>query len=567
MDNASIIKKFKQTAKLMELHGENDFKIRSYIKVADTLEYIDLELNSLNEKQLSEIEGVGKSTAQKIIQLCDSGSFESLDNFLSNTPIGVQEMIGISGFGPKKISLLWKEAGAQSLDELLILCNQGKVSGVKGFGDKSQETLKKAVEFKISNRGYIRYANAEPIFSKVIADLKDELGTELVSETGELRRRHNVLNCLDIIVGLDNQEKIRRVAQDLDYLEIVELESGPFTIVGKYNAADVKIKIRICKPVAFINNLMLTTGSPKHLNTALQTGDKIINHLRNGKIESEEVLYKNLGLEYVLPEMREGTFEIELSEKNSLPNLIEMTDLKGILHNHSTYSDGKHTLRQMAEHCRDLGYEYLGITDHSQTAVYASGLQEYRVKEQQEEIAKLNIELAPFKIFSGIESDILADGSLDYSDEVLGSFDFIVASVHSGLNMDITKATNRLLGAIKNPYTTFLGHMTGRILLERAGYPVDHKIIIDACAEYNVIIEINSSPYRLDIDWRWVHYAIEKGVMLSLNPDAHKMKGYEDMKYGLLSGRKGGLTKEMTFNTKSLSEVEACFKNKKSVAE
>lgn len=240
-----------------------------------------------------------------------------------------------------------------------------------------------------------------------------------------------------------------------------------------------------------------------------------------------------------------------------------MKDLKGILHNHSTYSDGKHSLRQMAEHCRDLGYEYLGISDHSQTAVYASGLQEFRVKQQQEEIRQLNVELAPFKIFSGIESDILGDGSLDYSDEILSSFDFIVSSIHSGLTMDINKATNRLLAAINNPYTTILGHMTGRLILERRGYPVDHKAIIDACADKGVVIEINASPYRLDMDWRWVSYALDKGVMISINPDAHSMDGYQAMYYGLQVARKGGLTKEMNLNSLSVSEIAKYFDDRK----
>ena len=563
MDNATIVKKIKLTAKLMELHGEDDFKARSYSKVAETLKYVDVDLTTLNEKQLAQLEGIGKSSAQKILQLCATGSFESLDKLLSITPDSVQEMIGISGFGPKKIGQLWKEAGAQSLDELLIKCNQGAISGIKGFGEKSQETLKKAVEFKISNRGYLRYANAEPIYLQIIADLKIALNTELISETAELRRRLDVLNCIDILVGHENAEQARVAVQDLTYLEVDELISGPFTIAGWHKSARIKFKIQICNPISFTQKLILTTGNQQHLNTQLSSGQKIINHLRNNIIDSEEGFYEKLGLQYIVPEMREGTFEIALAEKKTLPNLIEMSDLKGILHNHSTYSDGIHTLRQMAEYCRDLGYGYLGITDHSQTAVYANGLQEFKVQEQQEEIKKLNVELAPFKIFSGIESDILSDGSLDYKDEILSSFDFIVASVHSGLNMDINKATNRLLGAIQNPYTTFLGHMTGRILLERAGYPVDHKTIIDACAKHNVIIEINSSPYRLDIDWRWVHYAIEKGVILSLNPDAHKMKGYEDMKYGLLAGRKGGLTKEMTFNTKTLTEVEKYFSQRK----
>ncbi|HCB46883.1 MAG TPA: DNA polymerase/3'-5' exonuclease PolX, partial [Algoriphagus sp.] len=255
--------------------------------------------------------------------------------------------------------------------------------------------------------------------------------------------------------------------------------------------------------------------------------------------------------------------EVSLAKEQKIPTLLEEKDLKGILHNHSTYSDGKHSLRQMAEYCKELGYEYLGISDHSRTASYAGGLEIEKVQKQHEEIDQLNKELAPFKIFKGIESDILGDGSLDYPEDVLKSFDFIVSSVHSILNMDIKRATKRLLTAIENPYTTILGHPTGRLLLRREGYPIDHKTIIDACAKNKVVIEINANPWRLDLDWRWVRYAMDQGVMLSINPDAHEMDGYADMKYGVLVGRKGGLTKEMTLNALSLKEIQEYFDHKK----
>jgi DNA polymerase (family 10) len=270
-----------------------------------------------------------------------------------------------------------------------------------------------------------------------------------------------------------------------------------------------------------------------------------------------------VGLPLIPEELREGLVEFDLVKSGKIEQLVTDKDLKGILHNHSTYSDGKHTLRQMAEHCRDLGYAYLGISDHSRTAFYAGGLEIERVQQQHLEIDLLNQELAPFRIFKGIESDILIDGSLDYPEEVLATFDFVVASIHSSLNMDVKKATQRLLKAIENPYTTILGHPTGRLLLRRGGYPIDHKVIIQACADHGVVIEINANPWRLDLDWRWVQEAMEKGVKLSINPDAHEMEGYADMRYGVIAGRKGGLTKDMTFNAFSLAEMETYLQQRK----
>jgi len=274
-----------------------------------------------------------------------------------------------------------------------------------------------------------------------------------------------------------------------------------------------------------------------------------------------------LGLAYIEPELREGTNEIELAKNSALPRLITYADLKGSLHNHSTYSDGVHSLKEMAQYLRDeLKMEYLGICDHSKTAVYANGLSIERLEQQWAEIDRLNAELAPFKIFKGIESDILSDGSLDYPDDVLAKFDFVVASIHSNLKMDEEKATTRLIKAIENPYTTMLGHPTGRLLLSRAGYPIDFKKVIDACAANNVVIEINANPLRLDLDWRWHQYALDKGVLLSVNPDAHRKEGFLDMEFGIYVARKGGLSAERCLNAFSLEEITTYFNNRKSKA-
>ncbi|MFY0650660.1 MAG: DNA polymerase/3'-5' exonuclease PolX [Cyclobacteriaceae bacterium] len=563
MNNSFIIKKLKLTAKLLELYSENDFKVRSYQKVVDVIKMLDDDLTKMPVSDIVNIEGIGKSTAEKIAAISDHGSFDALDELLNKTPEGVVEMLGLPGFGAKKIAVLWQDGGAETLEDLLVLCQQGKIASLKGFADRSQDTLMQAVLFKLDCRGKYRYAVIEPVFKEIIEQITTSISEAKVSETGAVRRRMDIISVVEVLVGYDDFEKVRNTINAHEDYEEVALSSGPFSWSGSHLPTKAKVKIRFCKEVDFESTLLKTTGSSKHLSAVLGSGEKIKEAIDSMNGGTEKDFCVSHGLQYIEPELREGSFELDKAAKQELPKLVEMDDLKGILHNHSTYSDGKHTLRQMAEYCKELGYEYLGISDHSQTAVYASGLNEYNVKQQQEEIQKLNEELAPFKIFSGIESDILGDGALDYPNEILESFDFIVASVHSGLNMDINKATNRLLAAIRNPYTTILGHMTGRLLLDREGYPVDHKEIIHACVENDVVIEINASPARLDIDWRWVHYALEQRVMLSINPDAHAKDGYHNMYYGLLAGRKGGLTKEMTLNAKSLDEISNYFSTRK----
>jgi DNA polymerase (family 10) len=320
----------------------------------------------------------------------------------------------------------------------------------------------------------------------------------------------------------------------------------------------LKVEVKFATSQNFVNQVFVNSASEKHLTQHIQ-GKNLWQTAKNQQFQSEGEIYQTLQLPYIEPELREGTFEFSLT---SSPNLLEMSDLKGCLHNHSTYSDGKNSLLQMSQACIDMGLEYFGICDHSQTAFYANGLTEERVIQQHHEIEKLNQQLAPFKIFKGIESDILPDGRLDYPDDILKTFDFIVASVHSGLKMDKEKATARLIKAIENPYTSILGHPTGRLLLRREGYPLDFEKVIDACVANQVVIEINASPWRLDLDWRWVHIAIEKGAMLSINPDAHEIAGLKDMYYGVWVARKGGATPAHILNTKSLKEIELFFANK-----
>jgi DNA polymerase (family 10) len=564
LDNNTILKQLKLLAALMELHDENSFKIRGYQNAIFNLDKTDVELGGLSLDALEKIDGIGKSIAKTISEINSVGISSILQEYLNTTPEGIVELLDIKGIGPKKIKVLWKELGIESGHELKEAANAGLVAKLKGFGDKTQQTIINALEFKEANANKLHYAEAEKLVVEIIAQLKEIQPEMLCEATGEIRRKMEVIELIDILIGLDDIDELEEALDESeDFDQVLEL-SGPITWRGHFKQFRIPVQFSYCDKKAFVTEQFLRTGNALHINEIVKDNLSLKDLVKQGNFSNETEIYRAANFAFIAPEMREGTFEIEAAKNGALPNLVEMKDLKGILHNHSTYSDGRHSLEQMAVHCKNLGYEYLGICDHSKSAFYANGLKEDRLIQQHAEIDELNKKLAPFKIFKGIESDILYDGNLDYDDQVLDSFDFIVASVHSILNMKIEKATQRLLTAIENPYTTILGHPTGRLLLRREGYPIDHKAVIDHCAKYNVVIEINANPWRLDLDWRWVHYAIEQGVKLSINPDAHKMEGYDDMYYGLLAGRKGGLSAAMTFNALNAQEIGEYFTERKS---
>ena len=563
LDNKAIIRQLKQTAQLMELHGENAFKIRSYTSAVFNLEKLDQPLAEMDRDTLVALDGVGKSLADGILQLVDIGMLPALQVLLDKTPPGVVDMLEIKGIGPKKIRTIWQELQVETIEGLLEATEQDKIAGLKGFGQKTQETIKQALLYRQANANKLHYAKAEAIADVLLKGIEEKLPEAQAMLTGALRRKLEIIDTLEVLVGANDRAAATATLLSWEAIHWNEKASGPFTLRGTWVISGTPVAIYFSDLANYMKQLLLTSASPTHLSTIVTDDKSLRQILANVQPATEKEAYALAGMAYIEPELREGQFELELAKEDKLPKLVTMDDLKGILHNHSTYSDGKHSLRDMAIECRDLGYQYLGISDHSKSAFYANGLEENRIVKQHEEIDALNEELAPFRIFKGIESDILNDGALDYADDVLSSFDFIVASIHSGLRMDIKKATDRLLTAIANPHTTMLGHPTGRLLLRREGYPIDHKTVIDACAKYGVVIEINAHPWRLDLDWRWVHYAIEQGVQLSINPDAHEKDGYKDMYFGHLVGRKGGLTAEMTFNAKSVEEVAEHFANRK----
>ncbi|WP_294184692.1 DNA polymerase/3'-5' exonuclease PolX [uncultured Sphingobacterium sp.] len=551
MDNKAISKIFKLCSQLMELHNENPFRTKSMASASFKLDKLPFRIAEANIEELSAQPGIGKSIAEKAKEVAATGTFKELQTLMENTPSGIVDMLNIKGLGPKKIQIIWKELKIESIGELLYACNENRLVEAKGFGLKTQEDIKKSIEFSISNKGWFLYAKVLPWAERFLTDLKSHFPASLLSFTGDFRRKCEILSTVDLLIS--------------EHIDSVEKFLGAYTLIEKTeNSIELTddlgftFKVFSSNINDFYRDLILSTGSTAHL-------DLLYNILPDlPLLSSEEAIYRNLGLDYIEPQLREGLNEIDQAQNHSLPKLIEYRDLRGTLHNHSTYSDGVHSLEQMALHCKGvLGLEYLGICDHSKTAVYANGLTIERLEEQWKEIAALNEKLAPFKIFRGIESDILGDGSLDYPDEILAKFDFVVASVHSNLKMDEEKATARLIKAIENPYTTILGHPTGRLLLSRAGYPLDFKKIIDACAANGVVIEINANPLRLDLDWRWHRYAVEKGVLLSVNPDAHRTEGLQDMQYGVLVAQKGGLQANNCLNTYSLDDITAYFYKKK----
>ncbi|PZX60440.1 DNA polymerase (family 10) [Algoriphagus ratkowskyi] len=543
----------------MELHDENPFKIRNYQSALISLEREDQDIMTLNESELASLQGVGKSMVEAIQQLKETDTFPFLEELLVKTPEGILEVLQIKGLGPKKVKTLWESLGITSTHELMEACQSGKVAKIKGFGEKTQNTIIQNLEFIASNSGKWLYADIEEMFGQFEDTLRVIAPDAELAIVGDFSRQMEIITEAEFLLASDELSAAKTTIKAMESIEWIMLESGPRTLRGKLKEIDLSVSIHFCSKEDFLWKKLSLIASPMHMEAMVDEKESIAKKLQKKNYSSEEEFFSINKLQFIPAEMREGYGEVELAKENKIPELLGENDLKGILHNHSTYSDGKHSLRQMAEYCKELGYEYLGISDHSKTAFYAGGLTEDQIVKQHQEIDALNQEMAPFRIFKGIESDILSDGKLDYANEVLASFDFIVASVHSILNMEIKRATTRLITAIENPYTTILGHPTGRLLLRRQGYPLDHKAIIDACAANNVVIEINANPWRLDLDWRHVRYAIAQGVMLSINPDAHAMEGYSDMKYGVLVGRKGGLTKEMTLNAMSGEEIGSYF--------
>ena len=545
MHNYEIAEYFSLLAKLMDLHGENAFKIKSYSNVAYLLDRLNDPLEAMSPTQIASIRGIGDTLAQKIVDLLATKKLQLLEDYISKTPVGILEMLKIKGLGPKKIITIWKELGIESIGELLYACEENRLIHYKGFGAKTQQSIQEALNYYLQNQGSFLYQQVQDIVVQIENALLIQFPSTQYQVSGHYKRQMETLDFLEIVstaVYKDLlawlQEKGFTCEATTDYIS----SKGPDHFELRWYVVN--------KNEFYIQDFRLACST--EFWTAWQN---LPNFDATKAFSSELEIFEQVQIPFIPAAQREDPAIIQKAKIKGLSQPIQKSDIKGIIHSHSTWSDGLHTIEQMAEAAKAQGLEYLVISDHSKSAFYANGLQEDRIKAQHKEIDLLNKKLAPFVIFKSIESDILNDGSLDYPDEILDLFDLVIASIHSNLKMTEEKAMMRLMNAIENPYTSILGHATGRLLLSRKGYPIDHKEIVAACAANNVVIELNAHPRRLDMDWRYIPMAMEQDVLISINPDAHAIDGFDDCVYGILVAQKAGLTAGQNLSSFNLSEM------------
>jgi DNA polymerase (family 10) len=547
MTNHQIADYFELYAKLLDLHGENSFKVKSYANAAFTIDKWMSPLAEMDEAAIAAIRGVGAAIAEKISVLLKTGELAPLQEILLQTPPGILEIMQIKGLGPKKIALLWKDLGIESIGELEYACQENRLLGLKGFGEKTQLSILQQIQFMQQQKGWFLWAEAHQSALAIMPVLNAAFPDASFSFTGAYRMQDPTLQQIEIVCNTN----LTTLQAWLATQEGIEIKTTSESLWAQW-PHQIPIQFYICSTHQMASTLFKTSCNPSFYDAFAARYTLLTD------AETEAAIFEHNKLPYIEACLR--THPDRLGQSSN--PLIQTNDIKGIIHSHSTWSDGAHTLKEMAEAAMAKGLEYLVISDHSQAAFYANGLSPERIKAQHEEIDRLNKQYAPFKILKSIEVDILNDGQLDYSDDVLASLDLVIASVHSNLKMTEEKAMARLLKAIAHPKTTILGHLTGRLLLSRPGYPVQHKTIIDACAQHQVAIEINAHPRRLDIDWEWIPYAIEKGVLLSINPDAHSIAGMDDVFYGVMAAQKGGLNATHNLSSYSLQELEHYLQQK-----
>ncbi|MDX9975125.1 MAG: DNA polymerase/3'-5' exonuclease PolX [FCB group bacterium] len=560
MTNRDIISALEEIGFLLELAGENPFKTRSYENAARTLGMIEEDIETLvREERLREVPGIGQAIEQKITELVTKGRLKYLDELREKFPPSLFQLFSIPGLGAKRVRILFDELGIRSLGELEYAIQENRLLTLKGFGPKMQAKVLEGIGFARQQHGQHLCHVAWREAARLRERLEEDPSLLRIAVAGSLRRCKEIVKDIDILASSKDPESLmERFVTTFGVVSVTNRgDTKSSVILGSGIAAD----LRVVSDEQFPFALHYFTGSKEHnvvmRQRAKERGLKLNEYglFKGEKLmvcEDEAELFERLDLPYIPPELREDMGEFSAKK---MPKLVELDDLVGVFHCHTTYSDGGALLKQMAQGAKDRGYKYIVIADHSQSAGYAGGLSPATIKQQHEEIDKLNKSMKGFWILKSIESDIRSDGSLDYEESVLKTFDLVIASVHSRLTMNEEEATARLLTAIENPYTTILGHPTGRLLLARPGYPLNMGRIIDACAANRVAIEINANPHRLDLDWRHVKRAKDKGVKIAIGVDAHSVDGMDDAAYGIGIARKGWIERDDVLNCMSAEEV------------
>lgn len=578
MNKDQIAAIFENIARLLELKGENPFKIRAYTHAVRALEILSEPVETLvAEERVSSVDGIGKAISEKITELVQTGRLAYYDKLRDEFPPDILTLFDIQGLGGKKIKALWDALRIDSVTKLERACKSGAVAELPGFGEKTAANIIKAIEHMRKHAGEFRFGDIAALAEGLLEDLRGHPDVNLAQIAGSYRRKKEIVRDLDFIVSSRNAESVMTYFTSHPLVESILAQGATKSSV--LLKSGIQCDLRVVSGAEYPFALNYFTGSKEHnvrmRSRALSKGWSL-NEYRFSAAEGRELreplpeiheendIYRALGLDPVEPELRENRGEIEAAEHHKLPRLVEWTNLRGTFHNHTTASDGRASLEDMIAAAKELGLEYLGIADHSKSSFQANGLDEKRLAAQVARIRELNAAETDFRIFAGTECDILKDGSLDFSDDILSTLDYVVASVHSSFTMPEAEMTERIIRAIQNPHVTMLGHLTGRLLLSREPYQVNIPAILDAAAETGTIIELNANSRRLDLDWRWWPIAREKGVKCSINPDAHTTAGLQDLLFGVGIARKGWLTKDDVINTLPLSGIEKILHAKRS---
>ena len=568
-----IVTILNQIALILEIKGENAFKIRAYKNGSEIIEnYGDDIIQITKDGKLGELKGIGKALASKIEEIVETGKLTYLDELKLEFPDTFFDLFEISNLGPKKIKKLYDNLQIDSIDKLEASCKNNEISKISGFGKKSVEAILESISFRKSNSKFFRTGDIAPIAESILEFLRQLPQTSQAEIAGSYRRGKEIVHDIDFIVATKLPVEI--INEFTKMPEVAQVISKGKTKSSVRLNNGLQCDLRAVKNSEFPFALNYFTGSKAHnvkmRSLAIKNGYSLNEYALNSKtktnedvINDESDLYKALGLSFIHPALREDQGEVEAAKDASLPNLIQIENLKGTFHNHTTASDGKNSLSEMAEAATDLGLQYLGISDHSKSSVQANGLSDEELLQQVKEIKDFNDRNNnELTIFSGVECDILKDGSLDYNESVLSQLDYCIASVHSSFSMTENEMTQRVIKAIESPHVTMIGHLTGRLLLLRKPYDINVSKIIDACAKNNTIIEINANPRRLDMDWRWWKKAKDKGVKCSINPDAHKIEHFQYLHFGVKIAQKGWLESSDVVNCLPIDEIKKLLKQK-----